>query len=100
MPEEGRGVSVEMKQRKYIKTMMLTDERSGESLFEANFGQLIELTLTDDSVLEMGSNNGTLRVDVTFEEIAAIVDRIRSGNASGSMLGSASNPSKSIEMKK
>ncbi len=100
MPEEGRGVSVEMKQRKYVKTMMFTDEGGGDVLFEANLGQLIAIMLTDDSVLQVCGNFGTLRVDVALEEIAGIVDRSRSGNASGSKLGSASISSKSIEMKR
>ncbi len=99
MPDKVRGVSIEMKMRKFVKTMMFTDEGGGEVLFEANIGQLVALTLTDNTVLEVRGGNGTLRVNVDFVEIAGMVDGIRSGNASGSMLESASTSSKLTENK-
>lgn len=88
MPGEGRGLSVEMKQRKHVKTMMFTDEVGGDVLFEGNLGQLIELSMVDESVLEVRGANGILRVDITLEELEDMVSKIRLGGASRSGLGS------------
>ena len=96
MPVGGRGVSIEMKQRKHVKTMMFTDEAGGDVLFEGILGQLIELSMVDESVLEVRSTNGILRVDLTLEELEDMVSKIRSGGASRSGLGSVT--STNIEM--
>jgi hypothetical protein len=88
LPLGERGVSVEMKQRNHVKAMILTTESGGGVLFEGNLGQIVELSMLDDSVLEMRCINGILRVDLALEELEDMALKIRSGRASGSALGS------------
>ncbi len=88
MLDEGRGVSIEMKQRRHVKTMMITDEAKGCVLFEGNLGKFAALSMVDDNVLEFRGVNGILRVDLSREEIARMLGRDCSGEASGSGWGS------------
>ena len=94
MPSGGRGVSIEMKQRQHVKTMMFSDEGLGEVLFEGNLGQLVDLSMVDDRVMEMRGLNGTLRVDLTLEELEAMASKTHSSRASGSKLGSVISSNK------
>lgn len=88
VPTEGRGVSVEIKQRRYIKNITISDQGWDQVLFEGNLGKLVELTIDDCSVLEVRGVNGVLRIDITLEELEEMIARIRSGQASCSKLGS------------
>jgi hypothetical protein len=81
-----------MKQRKHVKTFMFSDEFFEDTLFEGNLGQLIELAMSDDKVLEIKGFNGVLRVDITLDELENMTSRIRSSEASGSKLGSYKKP--------
>ena len=82
-----RGVSVEMKRREHVKSMMFSE--SGYSvLFEGNLGRILDLSMADHSVLELRGENGILRVDLSLDELEDLVSRMRSGMASGSTLGS------------
>jgi hypothetical protein len=93
----GRGVSVEMKQRKHVTTIMLSNDSQEDVLFEGNLGQLIELSMLEDSVLEVKCVNGVLRVDLALGEIEDMASRIRSGGSSGSKLGSTTSTNKEVK---
>ena len=88
MPPGGRGVSVEMKQRRHVKNIMISDQSWDQVLFEGNLGQLIEISMGDGSVFEVKGINGILRVDVTLDELEDMIKRIRSFETSGSSLWS------------
>lgn len=82
-----RGVSVEMKRREHVKSMMFSE--SGYSvLFEGNLGRILDLSMADHSVLELRGENGILRVDLSLDELEDLVSKMRSGGTSGSKLGS------------
>lgn len=85
-----------MKQHQHVKTMTFSDEGQGEVLFEGNLGQLVDITMVDDSVLEMRGLNGTLRVDLTLEELEDMTSKIRISRASRSDLGSAKSTKKKV----
>jgi len=74
-PELGRGLSIEMASKKHVKSLIVSDEVRGQVLFEANIGKLIGLSLADGRVLEVKGTNGTLRVDLTEEELEAMLRR-------------------------
>jgi hypothetical protein len=67
-----------MKQRKHVKTIMVSDKGWENVLFEGNLGQLLELSMIDQNVLEVRGVNGVLRVDLTIEELGDMVLKIRS----------------------
>ena len=60
--------SVEMKAKKHVKNISISDESHDRVLFEGNLGKLLELTLTDD-VLEFIGVNGVLRIGVTEDQL-------------------------------
>ena len=78
MSDGRRGFSVEMKQREHVKTIMVSDGGLENVLFEGNLGQLLELSMSDHSVLEVRGVNGVLRVDLTLEELDDMISKIRS----------------------
>jgi hypothetical protein len=73
----GRGFSVEMKQREHVKTIMISEGRGDNVLFEGNLGQFLERSMADDSVLEVRGVNGILRMDLTLDELDCMVSKIR-----------------------
>ncbi|MBD3206211.1 hypothetical protein GF319_07690 [Candidatus Bathyarchaeota archaeon] len=84
----GRGISVEMKQRYHVKNLLVSEEARGQVLFEASLGDIIELNMLDNRVLEVKSFNGVLRVDLFIEELEEMINKSHSRKASGSKLGS------------
>jgi hypothetical protein len=61
--------SVEMKSKKYVKSISISDEARDRVLFEGNLGELLELSLAEGDVLEFIGVNGVLRVEVTDEQL-------------------------------
>ena len=60
--------SVEMKSKKYVKNISISDEAYDRVLFEGNLGELIELSLAEE-VLELIGVNGVLRVGLTEDQL-------------------------------
>ena len=85
--ESGRGLSVEMKQRKHVKNIMLSEEGRDHVLFEGNLGQLLELSMVDQRVLEVKGVNGVLRIDLALEELEEMISKLRSKCAQSSKFG-------------
>jgi hypothetical protein len=69
--------SVEMKSKKHVKSISISDEAHDRVLFEGNLGELLELSLVEGDVLEFIGVNGVLRVGLTEEQLrkALRVDR-------------------------
>ena len=84
----GRGLSIEMKQKNQVKNIVVSEKDQDQVLFEANLGQLIELSLIDFKVLEIKGDYGIIRVDLDLEELEKLIKDIRSRDASGSKLES------------
>ena len=57
--------SVEMKSKKYVKNISISDETHDRVLFEGSLGELLELSLVEGDVLEFIGVNGVLRVGLT-----------------------------------
>jgi hypothetical protein len=57
--------SVEMRSKRYVKSISISDEAHDRVLFEGNLGELLELSLVEGNVLEFVGVNGVLRVAVT-----------------------------------
>ena len=64
-----RGFSVEMLSKKHVKTISMSDETHDKVLFEGNLGELEELGMVEETILEIKGANGILRVDLTEEEL-------------------------------
>jgi len=60
--------SVEIKSKKYVKNISISDEAHDRVLFEGSLGELLELSLAED-VLELIGDNGVLRVGLTEDQL-------------------------------
>jgi hypothetical protein len=69
--------SVEMRSKRYVKSISISDEGHDRVLFEGSLGELMELSLVEGDVLEFVGVNGVLRVAVTEEQLmkALKIDR-------------------------
>jgi hypothetical protein len=61
--------SVEMKSKRYVKSISISDEAHDRVLFEGNLGELLELSIVEENVFEFVGINGVLRVAVTIEQL-------------------------------
>jgi len=79
--------SVEMKSKRYVKNISISDEAHDRVLFEGNLGELLELSLVEGNVLEFVGVNGVLRVAITEGQLreaiklASLVEPQRRGGA-------------------
>jgi hypothetical protein len=64
--------SVEMNSKQHVKSISISDEAHEKVLFEGNLGELVDLTLVDDNVLEFIGANGVLRVAVTESRLKQV----------------------------
>jgi hypothetical protein len=61
--------SVEMRSRKHVKNVAISEEARGLVLFEGELGELEELSLIEGHMLEIKGANGVLRIDLSEEEL-------------------------------
>lgn len=61
--------SIEMKSKKHVKNISISDEAHDRVLFEGNLGELLDLSLVEGDILEFIGVNGTLRVGLTEEQL-------------------------------
>jgi hypothetical protein len=70
-----RGFTAEISSKRYVKNVSISNEAHDRVLFEGVFGELQEVYMVDDSVLEIKGTEGTLRIDVTKQELARIFEK-------------------------
>ena len=63
------GFSVEMKSKEYVKTISMNDGGREGVLIEGVLGELVKLGVMDEAVLLIQGANGTMRVDMTEDEL-------------------------------
>jgi hypothetical protein len=73
--EMDHAVSVNMKSKDHVKHVYLSDESQERVLFEGSLGELEEVTLIEDAVLEVVGVNGVLRLDLSRDELAEVLQR-------------------------
>ena len=61
--------TVEMRSKRDVKSISISDEGHDRVLFEGSLGELMELSLVEGDVLEFVGVNGVLRVAVTEEQL-------------------------------
>ena len=70
-----RGFTAEISSKRYVKNISISNEAHDRVLFEGVFGELEELNLVEDNVLEIIGSQGTLRIDITREDLERLLDR-------------------------
>lgn len=61
--------SIEMKSKKYVKNISISDEDYNRVLFEGFLGDLKRLSLVEGRMLEVKGSNGILRIDLSEDEL-------------------------------
>ena len=70
-----RGFTAEISSKRYVKNVSISNEAHDRVLFEGVFGELREIYMVDDKVLEIKGTEGTLRIDVTRQELEGVLER-------------------------
>jgi len=61
--------SIEMKSKKHVKSISISDEARDRVLFEGNLGGMLELSIVEGDVLEFIGVNGVLRIGITEKQL-------------------------------
>jgi len=61
--------SIEMKSKKHVRHISLSNESHEHVLFEGSLGELEELSIVEGAVLEVKGVNGVLRIDLSEDEL-------------------------------
>ena len=72
-----RGFTAEISSKRYVKNISISNEAHDRVLFEGVFGELEELNLVEDNVLEIVGTQGTLRIDITRKDLEELFHRKR-----------------------
>lgn len=67
--------SVEMRSKRFVKNISVSDEAHELVLFEGNLGEHVEVTLLEGDVLEIIGKNGVLRVSLTLEQLQGVLKK-------------------------
>jgi hypothetical protein len=70
-----RGFSVEMTSKKYVRSLIVSDESQGKVLFEGTLGKLQELRMVEEIVLQVKGTKGTLRIDLKADEFMKMLEK-------------------------
>lgn len=61
--------SIEMKSKRYVKNISISDEDHNHVLFQGFLGDLKKLSLVEGKMLEVKGSNGVLRIDLSEDEL-------------------------------
>ena len=72
-----RVFSVELKSRRNLKNVTLTNGSSDSVLVEGTIGELVQATFAEGIILEVVGKNGILRIDLGEDEIKKSTEQNR-----------------------
>jgi hypothetical protein len=67
--------SIEMKSKKHVRHISLSNESHEHVLFEGSLGELEKLSMVEGAVLEVRGANGVLRIDLSEEELQKMLSQ-------------------------
>jgi len=62
-------LSIEIKSKKHVRHISMSDVSHEHVLFEGCLGELEELSMTEGAVLEVRGSKGALRIDLSEDEL-------------------------------
>ena len=65
--------SIEMKSKKFVRHMSISNEDFNRVLFEGSLGKLKELEMIEGAALLVIGDNGVLRIDLSEDELRRIL---------------------------
>ena len=69
------GFSVEMKSKEYVRRVSVSDNLRDAVIFEGFLGEIEEIGMVEEVILEIRAANGTLRIDLSEEELKGALSR-------------------------
>jgi hypothetical protein len=72
-----RVFSVELKSKRNLKNVTLTNDSSDSVFVEGTIGELVQATFAEGIILEVIGKKGTLRIDLGEDEIKKTTDQDR-----------------------
>ena len=82
--------SVEVKSKKDVKNLSLSNDSPDHVLFEGRLGELEEVRLVEDAVLELRGTKATIRVDLSRDEVGRLIEKKDADK------GTASSPKRKV----
>lgn len=76
--------SVEVKSKKDVKNLSLSNDSPDHVLFEGRLGELEQICLVEDAVLELRGTKATIRVDLSRDEVGRLLEKKEPGKGTGS----------------
>ena len=77
MRKEGKhAFSIELKSKEFLRNVMISNGTGETVLVEGFLGELEELNLVEDAMLELRGNNGILRIDIKEDELRKLFNRL------------------------
>ena len=70
--EKEHAFSIEMKSKKYVRHISVSNKSHDRVLFEGFLGRLEEVSIIEGLVLEVKGVNGVLRIDLSEDELRNI----------------------------
>ncbi len=67
--------SIEMKSKKHVRHMSISNESHDRVLFEGFLGELKELSIVEGALLEVKGTNGILRIDLSEDELRKMLSK-------------------------
>ncbi|MGA2522623.1 MAG: hypothetical protein ABSF65_00560 [Candidatus Bathyarchaeia archaeon] len=67
--------SIELKARRHLKNISLTNGSFDLVLVEGTLGELVQASFKEGIILEVIGKNGTLRIDLTEDEISKTAEQ-------------------------
>ena len=75
--------SLEMKSKKYISNLSISDKAYDRVLFEGNLGESKLVHLEEGNILELCGEHGILRISFTMEQLQDVVHRYQKSTLRG-----------------
>jgi hypothetical protein len=77
----GHVFSVEMKSKRHVRSISISDETKDRVLFEGDLGDLEEVAFIGGSMLEVRGTNGVLRIELGEEETRKLMSQMSATRA-------------------
>jgi hypothetical protein len=65
---------VEMRSKKHVRNISISDQAHDRVLFEGDLGRLLEVSIIERSALEIVGENGVLRMEVDEDVLQRVLD--------------------------
>ena len=68
--------TIDLKSKDHLKSLAIPHDREGSVLIIGALGVLNTIGVTEDSLLEVGGENGFLRLDISKQELMQLLSKL------------------------